>query len=329
MSHDITIVIVTYSSSPILDDCLRSLFADEASRRCQVLVVDNASSDADASAAITARYPDARFVHAGGNDGFGAGNNVGIALSDAPLVLIANPDTRLESGGLEGLVDFMRAHPRAGLAGPLLLNADRTLQHSIRRYPSVGREFVEGLLLHRALPRLTRRLTHVEHSAEEYARSRRVEWVSGAVMLARTQALRQVGGFDEGFFLYSEEIDLCRRLERAGWEIWFTPDVSFVHIGGENDESPLLGLETQRSKLRYFLKHEGRARMLLVAAATVARLTLRAAGWLLPAALSRQETRRLRLRAALHVLARYPSLLAEFLFTRSPSTVSRLTGASR
>lgn len=322
MTADISIIIVTYNSAELIGGCLESFFADPFIDRCEVIVVDNSSSDGGSTQRAVAEFPRARFIQTGRNGGFGAGNNAGIALASAPLVLIANPDTRIADGGLAGLVTFMRDHSSAGLVGPRLLNEDKTPQHSIRRYPRAGREIAEGLLLHRLIPPFNDRISHVVESPVDYAISAPVDWVSGAVMLARTHALRSIGGFDEGFFLYSEEIDLAVRLAQRGWQVWYTPSVSFFHIGGENDENVLLGVETQRSKLRYYLKHEGRGRMLLVAAASVLRLSVRAIVWLVPAALNREPSWRKRLRTSVRVLARYPALVARLVFARIPTTIS-------
>lgn len=322
MSPEVSIVIVTYNSSALLDDCLASFSADPMAGSCEILVVDNASADLADTERIVARHPGARTIATGRNAGFGAGNNVGIAQARAPYVLIANPDTRLADGGLVRLVEFMRAHPRAGLAGPRLLNADGTLQHSIRNYPTIVREGVESLLLHRIVPGLTERFTHVVESPVQYSAERRADWVSGAVMFARTDALRRTGGFDEGFFLYSEEIDLCRRLAEDGWETWYTPAASFLHIGGEDDTDFTLGMESQRSKLRYYLKHQGRARTLLLAGAVTVRLLVRSIVWLAPAVLHPDGDLRTRLRTAARVLVRYPGLAARYLLSPAPLAIT-------
>jgi GT2 family glycosyltransferase len=147
-------------------------------------------------------------------------------------------------------------------------------------------------------------------------------------MLGRTEALRDVGGFDEGFFLYYEETDLCYRLQDAGWGVTYFPDAAFFHIGGEYDANASLALENQRSKLRYFLKHEGRARMLLASAITVARLTIRSALWLLRVMTAPDKGWQGRLTAGVRTLARYPGLVARFLFAPVPGTVGTSHEAS-
>lgn len=327
MSPLLSIVIVTYNSAALLDECLQSLFDDPAIAECEVILVDNDSIDWCAQSAA-ARFPGVRLIEMGRNAGFGTANNAGIAHCSSEWVLMANPDTRLAEGGLRSLLDFAHSHPRAGLVGPKLLNSDRSLQESIRNFPTLLRESAETVFLHRAFPRLTTRFANVVHDHSCYASPRTADWVSGAVMLGRVPALKAIGGFDEGFFLYSEEIDLCLRLTRADWEVWYYPEVSFLHIGGEYDTTPFLGLENQRSKLRYYLKHQGRVRMLLVGLVIMTRLAVRSLLWA-PAALLRHDgLLRKRLRAALATLVHYPALIARFLVSPVPATVPGLTRES-
>ena len=318
MGTRLDVIIVDYNAGRLLGECLESVRDDPAVDLGNVTVVDNASSD-DSAQDARDRFG-VHVLDTGRNAGFAVANNVGLAASTAEYVLLLNPDTRLDSGGIASLVEFMDLNPAVGLVGPKLVDANGVLQLSIGNYPTVLREAFECLFLHRAFPKAATRWADSVWDGAAYAGAKRTDWVSGPVMLARVSALREIGGFDEGFFLYSEEIDLCHRLTDAGWEVWYCPDVVFVHVGGEFDANPALAVENQRSKLRYFLKHEGRLRMLLFSAVIVLRLAIRSVLWL-PVALARGDVWTRRLRAALHTLVRYPRLVGEFAVAPRPATL--------
>jgi N-acetylglucosaminyl-diphospho-decaprenol L-rhamnosyltransferase len=306
----LSVVIVTYNSGAFVADCLDSVLEQSEAEHWQLIVVDNDSRDGSADM-VKARFPQVELVELGANVGFGAANNQGLLACTAPYVLLLNPDTRLDGAGMASLVAFMDRHPAVGLVGPRLVGADQHLQTSMRHFPSIAREAVECLFLHRVSRVFGDKYGEEIAGNEAYDKEQRVDWVSGAAMLARVDALRAVGGFDEGFFLYAEEIDLCKRLGSAGWDVWYHPGLTVMHVGNERPD-PGLEAENQRSKLRYFRKHHGRAAMLAFGGVMVLRLAIRGPAWALVSTVKGRPWLR-RSAVALATLVRYPSLVLHAL----------------
>ena len=319
---DAGIVIVTYQSGPLLDRCIASLDGDPVLSSAEVLVVDNASTDGAPQRAAE-RFARVRLHETGANRGFGTANNIGLSLLQTPYVFLVNPDTEFRDGEAAALLERMDASPRLALSGCRLVSEDGSLQTSMRRLPTVGREASECLFLHRLGP-VAARTSETVRDRRLYDEPCSTGWVSGAFMLVRREAMREIGGFDEDFFLYAEEIDLCRRLHDAGWDVGYDPSLTMAHIGGAYTTDPALALENQRSKLRYFLKHEGRARMLAFAGVTALRLLVRGALWGVAGVLGRDDTLRARSRASFATLRRYPALVAGF--ARMPRPAPRADG---
>ena len=168
---------------------------------------------------------------------------------------------------VERLVDFADGHRPAGLVGPRARNPDGSLQQTVRGFPTLWRLATEYFFLRKLAPR-SRALNAFYAAGFAHDQPCRVDWVMGFAMLVRREAFEQVGGFDEDFFLFSEETDLCRRLWDAGWEVWFTPHAEFTHVGGASHGGRMFG-ENVRGHLRYLAKHRGdayaeRARKLLL-----------------------------------------------------------------
>jgi GT2 family glycosyltransferase len=317
---DLSVLIVNYNGGQMLLDCVDSLYRDPLSQISQVLIVDNASSD-DSVGRAAAAHP-VEVLLRDQNDGFGAANNAGLARCSGRYTLIMNPDTWLADGCIERLVAFMDEHPRSGLAGPRLIGPDGRIQRSIRNYPTVLGEVFQAAFLHRLFPSLATRFANVIQADKEYENPRRVDWVSGAVMLGRTQALRSVGGFDEAFFLYAEEIDLCRQLTDGGWEVWYCPRTTVAHVGGAYAVDPMLALESQKSMLMYFRKHHGRAKMLGFALVIVLKLMLRVCVFSVASLLPGGRSWRGRLRATATCLWHYPRLVGRFALASGPLPVA-------
>jgi GT2 family glycosyltransferase len=263
------IVIVNYRTAALAVDCLRSLAPEvAASPATRVVVVDNASGDGSLERLTGAIAAEgwggwARAVDAGGNRGFSAGNNVGLRLllaEPAPpdWLWLLNPDTVVRPGALQALLRRGQARPDIGVVGSGLEDPDGTPQRPTFRFPSLGGELDRGLrfgplsrwLGGHALGRLP-------------TEACQVDWVSGASLLIRRQTLLATGLMDEGFFLYFEEVDLCRRAADSGWSCWYEPAARVVHLEGQSTgvafdvnlrrTSPWI-LESRR---RYLLKHHG------------------------------------------------------------------------
>jgi len=220
-----SIVVVSFNTRDHLRACLESAIGQDAVR---IVVADNGSTDGSIEL-VERDFPSVLLSVDRTNPGYGAGANRGIALCDGDVLLL-NSDTRLAAGALDGLHAYLRAHDRAGIVGPRLVDRAGRLQPSTFRFPSLLRPPV----LRDPLVRLVRR---VPGARERYlptwshTRTRTVPYVMGAALMIRRAAFDPVGGFDESFFMYAEEIDLCWRLRCAGWETHFAPVTDVVHEG--------------------------------------------------------------------------------------------------
>ena len=211
------------------------------------------------------------------NLGFGAANNAGARDSDADVLLFLNPDTELVGGTLELLVRSMRDRPRTGVLAVRQMTSDGELWPSLHRFPSVPRALAQALTSER-WPGVGRRGERVL-DPNAYAREGRFDWTTGAVLAVRREAFEAVGGFDERFFLFSEETDLCKRIQDAGWEAHFEPQISFVHHAGKAGVDPAREAQMAYARLQYARKHFTRAEAATYRAALMAHHLLRS--WLL------------------------------------------------
>jgi len=224
---EIAVVIVNFNTGDWLERCLASIEATRGDIAAEVVVIDNASSDGSADAAEAAGV---RLIRNATNRYLSPAWNQGAAETDSPFLLFLNPDTEWFHGTLADLVAVARANPRAGIVGPMLRNPDGTVYPSGRRFPSlanaVGHAFVSPITRDN---RFTRRY---EMEGWDRTTERQVDWVSGACMLFPRSAFDEMRGFDEGFPLYAEELDIATRLRDAGWSVVFTPAVEVIHAVG-------------------------------------------------------------------------------------------------
>jgi hypothetical protein len=205
------------------------------------------------------------------NLGLGAGWNRGMREAPGDWFLILNADAWVLGDGVERLRAFAEARPRAAAVGPRLLNPDGSLQRSVRGFPTPWRVATEYLFL-RKLARRSNTFNAYYGAGFDHREPREADWLYGACMLVRREAVDQVGGLDEDFFLFSEETDWHRRFRDAGWEVWFSPEAEVVHVAGASHGGRFFR-ENIRGILRYLAKHEGlgraeRARRMLIVALT-------------------------------------------------------------
>lgn len=226
----VAVVIVSYNTRELTLEAVASAL-DARGVETEVWVVDNASGDGSADA-VRARHARVRVMASPRNLGFARGNNLALAEVDAPWVLLLNADARFAAPeGLRGLVAALERRPDAALVGPRLEDPHGALEFSVRAFPSVAGELLRGTGLHHLLPAAARRRL-LAYEFHDHAAGGEADWVTGACMLVRGPVLREVGGFDPAFFLFAEEMELCWRLRRAGWEVLFDPGVTVVHHRG-------------------------------------------------------------------------------------------------
>jgi len=252
-------VIVAYNSARTLRACVAPLAAMESVR---VIVVDNCSPD-DTAGPLAGL--DVELTRAPRNGGFSAGCNLGIERGAAPYVLLLNPDARMPSDALEALVAVLDASPGTAIVGPRIVEDDGTLSPSQRRFPRPLSTFAQALFLHRLWPHANW-TDELIRDPDAYRTSGTPDWVSGACMLIRREALEHVGGMDEDFFLYCEDMDVCARLRDAGWDVRYEPSAVVHHEGGVSRPREELLAMLARNRVLYARKHAGRVALLLEAA---------------------------------------------------------------
>ena len=252
---ELSIIIVNWNGGELLRSCLRSLAQAPPAIACDIVVVDNASSDDSVawlrSGALDTLLPGiaVHIIENADNDGSSKANNQGIAHSQAPMLLLLNPDTEVTTGAIDKLISCLQSEERIGACGPRLLNTDGSLQHSVWRNPPTAWEtVVTGVGLWRLLPRRLRgELLLGGHW--DHATRRSVPMLFGAAILARREMIDKVGGLDERFHMYGEDDEWCLRITRAGWLLMFEPEAAVVHHGGMLSAQRWNSIEKLRVKL--------------------------------------------------------------------------------
>jgi hypothetical protein len=220
------VVIVSYRCRPMVRECLESLREHAPAAGLRITVVDNASGDGTADV-VRREFPDVRLIALDENVGFSAANNLVLRETTAEYVLVLNPDTRLCEGTLDTLLRVMEADPRIGIAGCKLVQEDGTFDHAARRsFPTPTSALGHFLRVGKSDRAPAALAAYRAPDLDEG----RVDAVNGAFMLMRRAMLDEIGLFDEGYWMYMEDLDLCYRAARAGWITWYEPSVEAVHI---------------------------------------------------------------------------------------------------
>jgi N-acetylglucosaminyl-diphospho-decaprenol L-rhamnosyltransferase len=253
---DLSVVIVTYFSRPHIAECLQALDRARGDLSMEVLVVDNASADGTLDE-VRAKAPWVRIIETGDNLGYAKAVNRGILESSGEFVLVLNPDCNVGEDSLRALHAWMREHPRCGVAGPLIRNPDGTLEMSARSFPGPGAFFFNRYSLPTLLwpgnPWSRRYLL----SDWDHASPRGVDWVCGACMYVRRAAIAQVGGMDEAYFMFNEDVDWCHAMRDAGWSVDFVSDARVMHAIGASRKrvAEKVIIERHRGMIHYYRKY--------------------------------------------------------------------------
>jgi N-acetylglucosaminyl-diphospho-decaprenol L-rhamnosyltransferase len=299
------VIIVSWNVKALLQRCLASVMESSARNafECEIIVVDNASDDGSQDM-VRHHFPTAKLIASATNLGFTKGNNVGIADSSGRYILLLNPDTEVVGNALSEMVAYMDHHPDAGALGPKVLFPDGRIQSSRRRFPTLATAFVESTVVQQWFPR-NRTLAHYYVSDRSDDQEQDVDWIIGACLLIRRETWDQVGPLDEAFFMYSEELDWCRRAKALGWRVVYVPDATIVHHEGQSSIQvvPARHIYFQSSKVYYFRKHHGvlaaEGLRIFLLASYVYQLSLESIKWLIG---HKRPLRRERMAAYLRVL---------------------------
>lgn len=263
---DVSVVVVSFNTRDLLRECLETLYIHAAGLCLQTIVVDNGSRDGSADM-VAAEFPQVELIRSEVNLGFGPANNRGFAVARGTYLVLLNSDAFVGEDTLRRSLDLMEAHPEVGLAGGRLVGRDGAWQPSARLFPSLLNDLftISGLSARYPGSRLFGRVDRTWADPNEAAD---VDWVPGAYSIIRKSVLDAVGWFDERFFLYFEEVDLCRRIKAAGARVRYWPSIQVVHIGGESSKTikrlsftstgSQLTLWRMRSQAMFFRKHHGR-----------------------------------------------------------------------
>jgi hypothetical protein len=228
--HQLSVIVVTMNSAHFIEACLRSVGKQSLRFPHEVIVVDNASSDGTVEI-VQKTFPRTRLIRLSENKGFSAGNNAGIRASTGDTVLLLNPDTVLGENALEALMSRLDADTSAAAAGPKIFNEDGTLQRTGISFPSIWNTVCEILLLDKAFPH-SKVFGRHRRLYEDPDRSIPVDYLQGSCLMVKRASLEAAGLLDEGYFMYFEEVDLCRKFRTLGWKTVYEPAADIIHFGG-------------------------------------------------------------------------------------------------
>lgn len=249
----LSIIIVSWNVKELLRSCLESIYAHPPKDNIEVWVVDNNSTDGS-PAMVRTKFPQVNLIVNPTNRGFAGGNNQALEKSTGDYALLLNPDTRMLPETLEHFTNFLDFHSKAGAVGAKLLNPDGSHQPDSYPFPTLSRELWRLLHLD-----MIQALGVYDQSQWDQHQPRQVDVLQGTALAVRREALNQVGLLDTGYFMYTEEVDLCYRLHQAGWNLYWLPQAQVVHYGGQSTQQipEEMFLHLYQSKLRFFRKHHG------------------------------------------------------------------------
>jgi GT2 family glycosyltransferase len=262
-TYELSIVIVSYNTKDLLRECLLTVHREATGLNSEIFVIDNNSSDSS-PLMVETEFPQVNVIRSPINLGFGAANNLALEAAQGRYIVLLNSDAFLSGSALKLARDHMNVHPRAGLGGARLVGRDFSWQPSARMFPHLITDALVHTGLSAKYPK-SRFFGHFDRTWADPLQPSQADWVPGAFSIIRAEVLHEVGFFDPRFFLYGEEVDLCRRIKKAGYEIWYWPDVVVTHIGGESsrhmNDVDLSGSQVvnwrMRSTLLYYRKHHG------------------------------------------------------------------------
>ena len=259
LTVDLSCIIVNYYSSASLKKCLRSVYETLRKITFEVIIVDNSKND-QGMASLKESYPQVQVIHNASNVGFAKANNQAVLTAKGKTLLFLNPDTILSDQAIEGMVAHLESNPDIGALGPKVLDTDGSLQYSCRRFPTLMTGFFNRYsLLSRWFPgnRFTVQYLMKDFDHEEI---REVDWLSGCCLMVPRTIFKKTGGFDEHYFLFNEDIDLCRAIGQHGFKVMYFPVAKITHlVSTSNSKVPArIIIKRHRGMKHYYNKHHGK-----------------------------------------------------------------------
>ncbi len=254
---DLSIIIVSWNVAQLLKACLNSILQTNTTPyNIEIIVVDSGSSD-ETVELLKHGYPKVKLLAQTENLGFTRCNNIGLAAAEGRYLMLLNPDTEVIGDALPQMIAYLDNNPTVGVIGPHTLNTDGTHQSTRRQFPTLAVAIFESTWLQAFAPKSLLDRYYVREIAD--TANAEVDWVQGSALMTRREVYAQIGGLDEGYVMYSEEMDWCRRAKDAGWRVIYLGSAQIIHHGGKSTEQATAHkhIHFQESKLRYFHKYHG------------------------------------------------------------------------
>lgn len=258
---DISICIVSWNTKDLLYNCIDSIQKKTSGVSYEVIVVDNNSSDGSAKM-VKQRFPNCKLIESKNNNGFAKGNNLVLSVATGKYLLYLNPDTVLITNVLYGMFSFMEANKEIGAVGCKLLNQDGLIQFTCARtFPTLFNQFCYFIMLNRLFP-TSKSVSTIEMNYWDHKDSREIDCLSGACIFARKDIINKLRGFDENFFMYAEDVDLCYRIKREGWKLYYLANEEIYHLEGasskKQSQQHFATIAMRESNFHFFIKHYGK-----------------------------------------------------------------------
>lgn len=263
---DLSIIIVSWNVADYLAECLDSILRSDVALNeaggarpgVEIIVVDSASQDSTVQMLETL-YPQVHLIAQSENVGFTRGNNIGLRAARGKYVLLLNPDTEIVGDALKIMMTYLNEHPQVGIIGPHTFNGDGTHQSTRRRFPTMTTAYFESTWFQPYAPKALLKRYYVQDEPDDAIVA--VDWVQGSAMMLRREVYEEIGGLDEGYIMFSEELDWCRRAKDAGWGVVYLGTAYITHHGGKSSEQVTARkhIHFQESKLRYLRKYHGKS----------------------------------------------------------------------
>ncbi len=286
--NDLSIIIVNYNTVNELFECIKSIKAHTYDLKYEIVVVDNNSKDGSREM-LESNFPDIKKIFLSFNSGFSYANNNAMKQVKSKYALLLNPDTYLIENSFKIMIEFLTQSPKIGAVGPIITNAKGSFSPTMSKFPTLFLLLLETLGLKKALRKYS--LSKMQRKALSTKTEFEVDWISGGCLMVRTEVYNSIGGLDERYHLFSEDVDLCLRLTQTNWKVFCLPQTRVIHIGGVSTGRNHFTLISNRYKSRYIYckKHFRRGKLLTYHIITIIGLISRIIGTILLIKMNRKE----------------------------------------